>query len=77
MPKITIETTQEEQAAVLRAVKALEGQVVAVRIIAEEAGLSQSRARYALVDLIEAGKIERVASKAFNKHYVRYSYKIT
>lgn len=77
MPKITIETTQEEQAAVLRAVKALEGQVVAVRVIAEEAGLSQSRARYALVDLIEAGKIERVASKAFNKHYVRYSYKIT
>lgn len=77
MPKIIVETTQEEQAAVLRAVKALEGQVVAVRVIAEEAGLSQSRARYALVDLIEAGKIERVASKAFNKHYVRYSYKIT
>lgn len=77
MPKIIVETTREEQAAVLRAVKALEGQVVAVRVIAEEAGLSQSRARYALVDLIEAGKIERVASKAFNKHYVRYSYKIT
>ena len=77
MPKIIVETTQEEQAAVLRAVKALEGKVVAVRVIAEEAGLSQSRARYALVDLIEAGKIERVASKAFNKHYVRYSYKIT
>ena len=77
MPKITIETTTEEQEAVIKAIRVLEGQVVAVRVIAEEAGLSQSRARYALVDLIEAGKIERVASKAFNKHYVRYSYKIT
>lgn len=76
MPKITIETTAEEQEAVLKAVKSLDGQVVAVRVIAEEAGLPQSRARYALVDLIEAGKVERIASKAFNKHYVRYSYKI-
>lgn len=77
MPKITIETTHEEQEAVLKAIKSLDGQVVAVRVIAEEAGLPQSRARYALVDLIEAGKVERIASKAFNKHYVRYSYKIT
>ena len=76
MPKITIETTHEEQEAVLKAIKSLDGQVVAVRVIAEEAGLPQSRARYALVDLIEAGKVERIASKAFNKHYVRYSYKI-
>lgn len=77
MPQITIETTQEERMAVLKAVKALEGQVVAVRVIAEEAHLPQTRARYALVDLIESGKITREAAKAFNKHYVRYSYKIT
>lgn len=77
MPKITIETTAEEQEAVLKAIKSLDGQVAAVRVIAEEAGLPQSRARYALVDLIEAGKVERIASKAFNKHYVRYSYKLT
>lgn len=76
MPKITIETTHEEQEAVLKAIKSLDGQVVAVRVIAEEAGLPQSRARYALIDLIEAGKVSREASKAFNKHYVRYSYKI-
>ena len=76
-PKITIETTPEEQAAVLKAIRALEGQVVAVRVIAEEAGLPQTRARYALVDLLESGKITREAVKAFNKHYVRYSYKIS
>lgn len=77
MPVITIETTPEEQEAVLNAIKALEGVVVSVRQIAEEANLSQSRTRYALDDLIGAGKITREASKAFNKHYVRYSYKIT
>lgn len=76
MPQITIETTPEEQARVLEALGKLGEQVVAVRVIAEEAGMSQSRARYALEDLIEANKIARVASKAFNKHYVRYFYKI-
>ena len=76
MPQITIETTPDEQEAVLRAIKALEGQVVAVRVIAEEANLPQSRARYAIEDLLEAGKISKIAAKAFNKHYVRYSYKV-
>ena len=76
MPSITIETTAEEQAAVLRALSTIGEVATPVRKIAEEAGLTQSRARYALVDLIEAGKVERVALKAFNKHYVRYSYKI-
>lgn len=76
MPSITIETTPEEQAAVLKALSVIGEVATPVRKIAEEAGLTQSRARYALVDLIEAGKVERVALKAFNKHYVRYSYKI-
>ena len=76
MPQIIIETTPEEREAVLKAIAKLEGQVVPVRVIALEAKLSQSRARYALVDLITADKIERVAVKAFNKHYVRYCYKL-
>lgn len=76
MPQIIIETTPEEQAAVLKALKDVEGNIVAVRTIAEAAGLSQSRTRYALIDLIEAGKVTREAAKSFNKHYLRYSYKI-
>lgn len=76
MPQIIIETTPEEREAVLKAIAKLEGQVVPVRVIALEAKLSQSRARYALVDLITADKIERIAAKAFNKHYVRYYYKL-
>lgn len=76
MPQITIETTQEEQEAVYEALKRLGGKVVAVREIAEEAGIPQSRARYALVDLLEAKKVTREAHKQFNKHYVRYSYKV-
>lgn len=76
MPKIIIETTPEEQAIVLDAIRKLEGATVPVREIAELTNLSQSRVRYAIMDLIEAKKVERVASKAFNKHYVRYSYKV-
>lgn len=76
MAKFTIETTPEEQEAVLKALKEFEGVTVPVRALAEKAGMVQSRARYALLDLIEAGKIERVPTKAFNAHYVRYTYKI-
>lgn len=77
MPQITIMTTPEEQEAVYEALKRLEGKVVPVREIAEEAGLPQSRARYALADLIEAGKVQRIPYRQFNKHYCRYSYRIT
>ncbi len=76
MAKITIETTPEEQAKVLKALETLNGEVTPVSTIANMAGLSPSRTRYALIDLVDACKIERVAHKAFNKHYVRYSYNI-
>ena len=76
MAKFTIETTQEEQEAVLGVLKELEGTTVPVRLLAVKAKMPQSRARYAILDLIDAGKIERVPTKAFNAHYVRYTYKI-
>lgn len=76
MAKFTIETTQEEQEAVLETLKKFEGKVVPVREIASDAGMPQSRARYAILDLIDAGKVEKVPAKAFNKHYVRYMYKV-
>ena len=74
MPQITIETTPEEQDAVYEAIKRLSGQVVAVRVIAEEAGIPQSRARYALADLLDKGRVVRQPHRNFNKHYCRYSY---
>jgi len=76
MAKFTIETTPEEQEAVLEALKKFEGHTVPVRAIANMAGMVQSRARYAILDLIEAGKVARVPTKAFNEHYIRYTYKI-
>lgn len=76
MAQFVVETTPEEREAILNVIKQIEGQTVPVRVIAEMADMSQSRARYALIDLLEARKIERVASKAINKHYVRYSYKL-
>ena len=76
MAKITVETTAEEQEKVLTALKALEDQVVPVSTIASHAGIGSSRTRYVIMDLIDQGRIERVPCKAFNKHYVRYKYKI-
>lgn len=76
MPQITINTTEEERTKVLSAVKQLQGEVIPVNKLAEAAELPYSRARYALVDLIEAGKVRRIAAKAFNKHYCRYRYEV-
>lgn len=76
MAKFTIETTKEEQDAVLAAIKKFEDTTVSMRAIAVEAKMPQSRARYAVLDLLEANKIARVPTKAFNAHYVRYTYKV-
>ena len=76
MAKFTIETTQLEQTSVLKALEGMSGAAVSVAAIARAAGLPQSRARYALLDLEEKGAIEKVPVKAFNRHYIRYAYKI-
>lgn len=76
MAKFVVETTPEEQALVLKVLKQLEGQTVPVERIAEETGLRASRVRYVIMDLIDAKKVERIPTKAFNKHYVRYTYKL-
>ena len=76
MAQISIVTTFEEQEKVLQALKSVEGQVIAVAAIAQKAGLNQSRVRYAIADLLEAGKIKRIPVKAFNTHYVRYKYEV-
>lgn len=76
MAKIIVETTKEEQEMVLKALVELKGAEAPVSTIASMAGMRQTRARYVLMDLVEQGRIERVPSKAFNKHYVRYSYNV-
>lgn len=76
MAQITVTTTAEERNAVLKVLVELNGTVTPVSKIAKLAGLKQSRARYALLDLVEAGKVEKVPHRAFNKHYVRYSYTV-
>lgn len=76
MAKIIIETSKDEQDKVLKVLNELNGEVTPVSTIAAMAGLSQSRARYVLIDLVDLGKVERVPHRAFNKHYVRYSYSV-
>jgi len=76
MAAIIVKTTYEEQKKILKAVEMLEGKVVSVADLASWAGMNQSRARYALMDLVDQGIVERIPTKAFNKNYIRYSYKL-
>lgn len=76
MANFVVKTTPQEQQHVLEVLKKLQYQEVSVSVIANAAGMSSSRARYAIMDLLEAKKIERVPTKALNKNYVRYSYKV-
>lgn len=76
MAQINIVTTSEEQSRVLDVVRKLQGQTVSVSAIASMAGMNQSRVRYAITDLEEAGKIKRIPVKAFNVHYIRYRYEV-
>lgn len=76
MAQINIITTAEEQKIVLEAIRKLQGQTIAVAAIAREADMNPNRVRYVITDLLESGKVKREASKAFNKHYVRYKYEV-
>jgi len=73
---IIITTTTEEQTKVLSALNDLEGKTVSVSEIAKKAGMNPNRVRYVISDLVDAGKILRIPTKAFNKHYVRYKYEV-
>ena len=76
MAHIIVNTTAEEHDAVLKAIKSLTNKTVAVSEIARYAKMNPNRVRYVITDLVEAGKIKRIPTKAFNKHYVRYKYEI-
>ena len=76
MATVTITTTQEEQQKVLEALKGLQGETVAMSKISKVCGLSVSRVRYTLADLIEANKIRKIPTKCINPRYIRYKYEI-
>lgn len=76
MAQIVIKTTEEEQQKVLIAIRKLQGETVPVSKIAQEAKMNPNRVRYVIADLLEAGKIKREATKAFNKNYIRYKYEV-
>ena len=76
MAQITISTTEEEQEKVLKAIEETNGAVTPVSSLASLAGLSQSRTRYVIMDLLDQDRIVRTPHKNFNKHYCRYSYTV-
>ena len=76
MAKFEIITTAEEQTHILEVLRKLQGKTIAVSAIAQHAKMNQSRVRYVITDLEDAGKIRRVPTKAFNEHYIRYRYEV-
>lgn len=81
MATIIIETTAEEQQDVIYAINSINrraqaGVAVPMSLIATEADMTANRVRYVISDLLDAGRISRTPIRAFNKHYVRYSYTV-
>ena len=76
MATIVVETTQQEQEAVIAAIKKIGKVTIPMTTIAKEAHIGQNRVRYVLTDLLDAGKIKREETKAINPHYVRYKYEV-
>jgi predicted transcriptional regulator len=76
MAQITINTTVEERNIVLEVLKKIEGKTIPVSKIACTAGLNESKTRYIIMDLIDAGQLRRIKTRAINKHYIRYSYQV-
>jgi predicted HTH transcriptional regulator len=76
MATIKITTTEEEQNKVLEAIKELPNESVSMAVIAKKAGLSTSRVRYAIADLVDSNKIRKIPTKCINPRYIRYKYEI-
>lgn len=76
MAVFEILTTAEERERVLDVIKKHEMEQIAVSTIAEEAGLSQARTRYALTDLISEGRVDKIPTKMFNSRYKRFMYEV-
>jgi len=76
MAQINITTTNEEQSNILEVLAKIKDRTIAVSEIAHLANLNQNRVRYVIADLVEAGKINRIPTKAFNAHYIRYRYEV-
>ena len=75
MATYKVESTETERTSVLGVLSNVK-EVISVNQIAKKAGIGESRARNAILDLEEQGILRRVPIKQFNKHYTRYRYEV-
>lgn len=75
MATVCIATSAEEQQRVYDFILTLSGEQVSISAIAKAIGMSQSRTRYALDDLVADNRVEKIPIRQFNRNYVRYTYK--
>lgn len=77
MATIHIKIAEDEKTKIIAAIKTLQGKTVPISKIAEVAKMNPNRVRFIVEDLLEEGRIQRVPTKMFNKHYVRYRYEVS
>ena len=76
MATVTVKIYQSEKDQVVEVLKKLKDQTVAVSAIAKEAGINPNRCRFVIDELLQEGKITKIATKQFNPRYVRYKYEV-
>jgi hypothetical protein len=76
MAIITVKIFDHEKEAMLKAVKKFKGKTVAVSALSREAGINPNRGRFVLDELLQEDKVKKIATKAYNPQYVRYTYEV-
>lgn len=76
MASINIVIHEHEKQAVLKALSKKQGVTISVSKIGELAKINPNRTRFIIEDLIEEGRLKRIATKKFNDKYIRYSYEV-
>lgn len=67
-------TTKEERDHLLDTVRNFHDREVAVSTLSHFSGMTQTRVRYVLDDLIAEGRIDKVPTRSINARYMRYKY---
>lgn len=77
MATFSIETTKEEQDAVVSAIHKTKAEgTVSMSRLAEVSGVGKNRVRYVITDLLDKNRIRQISTKHFNEHYKRFRYEV-
>ncbi len=74
MPTFTIMTTREERDHLYDVLRRFHDKETPVATIATAAGMTPTRVRYVIDDLVAEGRLDKVPTRSINARYMRYKY---